>query len=60
MVGEWLRFSITDDKPIVEQVHIYKNLCMEVMNKNMKMCEILQANVLIRNFLHLRVTTEIS
>ena len=25
VVGEWLRFWITDDKPITEQVHVYEN-----------------------------------
>jgi len=43
MVG----FQITDDQPTIEQVHIYENLCVDVLNENMKMCEILQVNVLI-------------
>jgi len=34
----------------MEQVHIYENLCAEVLAEGMKMCEILQANVLIENF----------
>ena len=50
VVSEWLRFQITDDKPVMEQVHVYKNLCAEVLNENMKMCEVLQANVLIEKF----------
>ena len=50
VVGKWLQFQIVDDKPIMEQVHIYENLCAEVLNKGMKMCEILQANVLIEKF----------
>ena len=41
MVGEWLGFQITDDKPIMKHVHIYENLCTKVLNENMKMCEIL-------------------
>jgi len=34
----------------MEQVHVYENLCAEVLNEGMKMCEILQANVLIEKF----------
>jgi len=49
-VDEWLHFQITDDKPIMEHFHVYKNLCAEVLSENMKMCKILQANVLIKEF----------
>ena len=38
---KWLQFQIVDDKPIMEQVHIYENLCAEVLNEGMKMSEIL-------------------
>jgi len=41
VVGKWLQFQIVDDKPIMEQVHIYENLYAEVLNERMKMCEIL-------------------
>jgi len=51
VVGKWLQFQIIDDKSIMEQVHTYKNLCAKVLNEGVKMCEILQANVLIENFL---------
>jgi len=50
VVDEWLRFQITDDRPIMVQVHVYENLCAEVLNENIKMCEVLQANVLIKKF----------
>ena len=50
VIGEWLQFQIIDDKPIIEEVHIYKNTCAEVLNENMKICEILQANMLIERF----------
>jgi len=30
VVGEWLRLQITNDKPIMEHVHVYENLCSEV------------------------------
>ena len=50
VISEWLRFQITDDKPIIEQVHIYENMYAEVLKENIKTCEILQANVLIHKF----------
>ncbi|KAM3338274.1 hypothetical protein P3S68_031491 [Capsicum galapagoense] len=34
----------------MEQVHEYENLTTDVLNKGMKMCEILQANVLLEKF----------
>jgi len=34
----------------MEQVHIYENLCAKVLNEGMKMCKILQVNVLIEKF----------
>ena len=50
VIGKWLQFQITNEKPIMEQVYTYKNLCAEVLAEGMKMCEILKANVLIENF----------
>ena len=50
VVGKWLQFQIVDDKPIMDQVHAYENLCAEVLNEGMKMFDILQANVLIEKF----------
>jgi len=47
---KWLQFQIVDYKPIMEHVHTYENLCAEVLAEGMKMCEILQANVLIEKF----------
>ena len=34
----------------MEQTRVYQNLCAKILNKNIKMCEILQANVLIEIF----------
>ncbi|PWA51807.1 hypothetical protein CTI12_AA414860 [Artemisia annua] len=34
----------------MEQVHAYENLVTDVLNEGMKMCEILQANVLLEKF----------
>ena len=41
VVGKWLQFQTTDEKPIMVQVHTYENLCAEVLAEGMKMCEIL-------------------
>ena len=38
---------MTDDKPIVKQIHEYKNMVANVLFEGMKMYEILQANVLL-------------
>ncbi|CAN0840217.1 Retrovirus-related Pol polyprotein from transposon TNT 1-94, partial [Linum grandiflorum] len=46
-VGNYLKFTLKDDKPIMEQVHTYENLAAEVLAEGMKICEIFQANVLI-------------
>lgn len=36
--------------PDMEQLHEYENLTAAVLNEGMKMCEVLQANVLIEKF----------
>ena len=41
---------MSNDKHIMEQIHEYKNLVANVLSKGMKMCEILQANVLLEKF----------
>lgn len=38
---------MTNNKPIVEQIHEYENLVETILLEVMKMCEILQANVLL-------------
>jgi len=50
IVGKFLQFQITDKTIIMEQVYTYENLCAEVLSEGMKMCEILQVNVLIAKF----------
>ena len=50
VVGKWLQFPMIDDKPVVEQIHEYENVVANVLSEGMKMCEILQANVLPENF----------
>ncbi|PHT43587.1 hypothetical protein CQW23_17612 [Capsicum baccatum] len=59
VVGQWIKFQMDDDKSIMEQVHEYENLTVDVLNEGMKMCEILQANVLLeKKFHHPGVITE--
>ncbi|KAL0317130.1 UNVERIFIED_CONTAM: hypothetical protein Sangu_2127300, partial [Sesamum angustifolium] len=50
VVGKWLQFHMTDDKPIMDQVHEYENLVADVLSEGMKMCDVLQANVLLEKF----------
>ncbi|KAH0754452.1 hypothetical protein KY290_024722 [Solanum tuberosum] len=47
VVRQWIKFQMVDNKSIMEQVHEYENLTADVRNEDMKMCEILQANVLL-------------
>ncbi|KAH1031285.1 hypothetical protein J1N35_043459 [Gossypium stocksii] len=51
MLLERLKFQITDDKPIMDQLHIYEKLVFDILAKGMEMCEILQANILIEKLL---------
>ena len=41
VVGEWLLFHIIDDKPIMDHVHVFDNLCAEALSENRKTCKIL-------------------
>ncbi|XP_022152111.1 uncharacterized protein LOC111019900 [Momordica charantia] len=50
VVGKWLEFQMSDDESVMNQVHEYENLVASVLSKGMKMCEILQANVLLEKF----------
>ncbi|KAL0461440.1 UNVERIFIED_CONTAM: hypothetical protein Slati_0031600 [Sesamum latifolium] len=43
-------FHMTDDKPIMDQMHEYENLVADVLSEGMKMCDTLQANVLLEEF----------
>jgi len=45
-----VRFQITHDRQITEQLHVYENRVVEVLKENMKICKILQAYVLIEKF----------
>ncbi|KAL0434395.1 UNVERIFIED_CONTAM: hypothetical protein Slati_2773800 [Sesamum latifolium] len=50
VVSKWLQFHMTDDKPIMDQVHEYENLAADVLSEGMKTCDTLQANVLLEKF----------
>ncbi|KAL0325029.1 UNVERIFIED_CONTAM: hypothetical protein Sradi_5072200 [Sesamum radiatum] len=50
VVDKWLQFHMTDDKPIMDQVHEYENLVAGVLSEGMKICDVLQANVLLEKF----------
>uniref|UniRef100_A0A803LFV0 Reverse transcriptase domain-containing protein n=1 Tax=Chenopodium quinoa TaxID=63459 RepID=A0A803LFV0_CHEQI len=47
VIGNWLNFKLVDSKPIIDQVHVYENYVAEIHAQGIKMCEIVQANVLI-------------
>ena len=55
VAGQWIKLQMVDNKPdnkpIMEQVHEYENLTAYVLNEDMKMYEIFQANVLLEKFL---------
>ncbi|XP_074299326.1 uncharacterized protein LOC141630397 [Silene latifolia] len=46
-VARWLKFQITDGKPITDQIHEYENMVSESIGEGMVLCEYMQANVLI-------------
>ncbi|KAL0292118.1 UNVERIFIED_CONTAM: hypothetical protein Scaly_2604200 [Sesamum calycinum] len=50
VVGKWMQFQIMDGKLIMDQVHEYGNLVADILSEDMKMFEILQANVLLEKF----------
>ncbi|XP_060210766.1 uncharacterized protein LOC132637736 [Lycium barbarum] len=51
VVGQWIKFQMVNNMPIMEQVHEYENLTAAVLTECMKMCEVFQANVLLEKFL---------
>ncbi|XP_074297735.1 uncharacterized protein LOC141628496 [Silene latifolia] len=50
VVGKWLEFQMADGKPIMEQVHVYENLCADVVNEGMKLDDTFVSNVLLEKF----------
>ncbi|XP_056692068.1 uncharacterized protein [Spinacia oleracea] len=45
--SRWLNFRMTDDKPVLDQVHEYEHLCADIVAEGMKICELFQANCLL-------------
>ena len=45
--SRWLNFRMTDDKPVLDQVHEYENLCADIIAEGMKFCDQFQANCLL-------------
>ncbi|GAA0158755.1 hypothetical protein LIER_15700 [Lithospermum erythrorhizon] len=45
-----LGFKLVDDKPIMDQVHVFENLCTDIVNEGMKLDDIFMANVLLVKF----------
>ncbi|GAA0186774.1 hypothetical protein LIER_34062 [Lithospermum erythrorhizon] len=50
VVGKWLAFKMVDGKPIMDQGHVFENLCGDVINEGMKLDEIFLANVMLEKF----------
>ncbi|XP_074318317.1 uncharacterized protein LOC141655122 [Silene latifolia] len=47
VVARWLKFQVTDGKPIMDQIHEYENMVSEILGEGMVLCEYMQANALI-------------
>jgi guanylate kinase len=47
VVGRFLDYKMTDDKPIMEQVHEYQNIVLEILVEGMVIDDAFQAAVLI-------------
>ena len=47
VVCQWIKFHMVDNRTIMEQFPEYENLTGDVLNEDMKICEIFQANVLL-------------
>ncbi|XP_022157709.1 uncharacterized protein LOC111024362 [Momordica charantia] len=50
VVGKLFQFQMTDEKPIMDQVHEHENLVANVLLEGMKICEVFQANALLEKF----------
>ncbi|XP_074267120.1 uncharacterized protein LOC141590425 [Silene latifolia] len=47
VVGKWLQFKLVDGKSIMEQVHVYENLCADIVSEGMKLDDLFVANVFV-------------
>lgn len=50
VVGKWLEFQMVDDKLVMKRIHEYVNLVVDVLRECSKICEIVQANLLLEKF----------
>lgn len=41
---------MVDNKPIMKQVHEYENMTTDILNEDMKMCEIFKAYLMFEKF----------
>ena len=57
VVGKWLAFHMVGDKPIMEQVHVYENLCTDVINEGMSLDEIFMPTVFLKSSLLPKIVT---
>ncbi|XP_021727439.1 uncharacterized protein LOC110694578 [Chenopodium quinoa] len=46
-VSKWLSFQVVDDKPIIDQIHAYENVCIIIATEGLSICDITLAVVLI-------------
>ncbi|XP_056698330.1 uncharacterized protein [Spinacia oleracea] len=46
-VSKWLGFQVEDDKPIIDQIHAYENICIAMAAEGLSICDITLAIVLI-------------
>jgi hypothetical protein len=46
-VSKWLAFQVQDDKPIIDQIHAYENICIAMAAEGLSICDITLAIVLI-------------
>ncbi|XP_021730534.1 uncharacterized protein LOC110697470 [Chenopodium quinoa] len=46
-VGRWLSFQIVDNKPIIDQIHAYENVCISMAAEGLSICDNTLAIVLI-------------
>ncbi|XP_048489762.1 uncharacterized protein LOC125491712 [Beta vulgaris subsp. vulgaris] len=57
--SRWLKFSMNDEKPVLDQVHEYEHLCADIVAEGMPIPDLFQANCLLEklpasweNFVH--------
>ena len=46
-VSKWLSFQVVDDKPIIDQIHAYESICINMAAEGLSICDTTLAIVLI-------------